>query len=106
MIQDEWNEQFNRPEYNNWHKFDRHRGYSNPRKALADHVDAEDKTDGVTIRDSIGREQNPILINESGLYSLILRSQFPKAKQFKRWVTSEVFPVIRRHGVYAIDEIL
>ena len=81
-------------------------GYSNPRKALADHVDAEDKTDGVTIRDSIGREQNPILINESGLYSLILRSQLPKAKQFKRWVTSEVLPAIRRHGVYAIDEIL
>lgn len=54
-------------------------GYSNPRKALADHVDAEDKTDGVTIRDSIGREQNPILINESGLYSLILRSQLPTA---------------------------
>lgn len=81
-------------------------GYSNPRKALADHVDAEDKTDGVTMRDSIGREQNPILINESGLYSLILRSQLPKAKQFKRWVTSEVLPAIRRHGVYAIDEIL
>lgn len=81
-------------------------GYSNPRKALADHVDAEDKADGVTIRDSIGREQNPILINESGIYSLILRSQLPKAKQFKRWVTSEVLPAIRRHGVYAIDEIL
>lgn len=81
-------------------------GYSNPRKALADHVDAEDKTDGVTMRDSIGREQNPILINESGLYSLILRSQLPKAKQFKRWVTSEVLPAIRRHGMYAIDEML
>ncbi len=53
-------------------------GYSNHRKALADHVDTEDKTDGVTIRDSIGREQNPILINESGLYSLILRSQLPR----------------------------
>lgn len=81
-------------------------GYSNPRKALADHVDAEDKTDGVTIRDSIGREQNPILINESGLYSLILRSQLPKARKFKRWVTSEVLPAIRRHGMYAIDEML
>lgn len=81
-------------------------GYSNPRKALADHVDAEDKTDGVTMRDSIGREQNPILINESGLYSLILRSQLPKARKFKRWVTSEILPAIRRHGMYAIDEML
>lgn len=77
-------------------------GYSNPRKAIADHVDAEDqrKSDGVTIRDSIGRDQNPTLINESGLYSLILSSKMPKAKAFKRWVTSEVLPAIRRDGVY------
>jgi prophage antirepressor len=81
-------------------------GYSNPRKALADHVDAEDKIDGVTIRDSIGREQMPILINESGLYSLILRSQLPKANQFKRWVTSEVLPAIRKHGMFAVEEIM
>ena len=81
-------------------------GYSNHRKALADHVDMEDKTDGVTIRDSIGREQNPILINESGLYSLILRSQLPKACQFKRWVTSQVLPSIRKHGMYATDELI
>ena len=74
-------------------------GYSNPRKALFDHVNAEDKMDGVTIRDSIGREQKPILINESGLYSLILRSQLPKAQKFKRWVTAEVLPSIRRHGM-------
>ena len=47
-------------------------GYSNPRKALADHVDEDDKTDGVTIRDPIGREQHPTVINESGLYSLAL----------------------------------
>ena len=81
-------------------------GYSNPRKALFDHVNAEDKMDGVTIRDSIGREQKPILINESGLYSLILRSQLPKAQKFKRWVTAEVLPSIRRHGMYATDELL
>ena len=81
-------------------------GYSNTRKALADHVDEEDKIDGVTIRDSIGREQNPICINESGLYSLILSSKLPTAKKFKRWVTSEVLPSIRKHGVYAIDEVL
>lgn len=81
-------------------------GYSNSRKAIGDHVDEEDKTDGVTIRDSIGREQNPVLINESGLYSLILSSRLPSAKRFKRWVTSEVLPVIRKHGVYALDELL
>lgn len=81
-------------------------GYSNPRKAIIDHVDEEDKTDGVTIRDSIGREQTPVLINESGLYSLILSSKLPNAKKFKRWVTSEVLPAIRRHGIYAIDEVL
>lgn len=81
-------------------------GYSNPRKAIIDHVDEEDKTDGVTIRDSIGREQTPVLINESGLYSLILSSKLPNAKKFKRWVTSEVLPAIRRYGIYAIDEVL
>nr|UVN09007.1 MAG: antirepressor protein KilAC domain protein [Bacteriophage sp.]UVN09271.1 MAG: antirepressor protein KilAC domain protein [Bacteriophage sp.] len=75
-------------------------GYTNPRKALIDHVDDEDKTDGVTIRDSIGREQNPIVINESGLYSLILGSKLPTAKRFKRWVTHEVLPTIRKTGGY------
>lgn len=75
-------------------------GYSNPRKAIGDHVDAEDKTDGVTIRDSMGREQAPTVINESGLYSLILSSKLPKAKEFKRWVTSEVLPTIRKTGGY------
>lgn len=81
-------------------------GYSNPRDAISKHVDEEDKYDGVAIRDSIGREQFPVLINESGLYSLILRSQMPKARQFKRWVTSEVLPAIRKHGMYATDELI
>lgn len=85
-------------------------GYSNTRKALIDHVDSDDKTDGVPIRDSIGREQRPTLINESGLYSLILSSKLPSAKRFKRWATSEVLPAIRKHGAYAtaptIDKIL
>lgn len=75
-------------------------GYSNPRKAIIDHVDEEDKTDGVTIRDSIGREQNPVCINESGLYSLILSSKMPNAKKFKRWVTSEILPTLRKTGSY------
>lgn len=75
-------------------------GYSNPRKAVIDHVDEEDKMDGVTIRDSIGRKQIPVLINESGLYSLILSSKQPNAKKFKKWVTSEVLPSIRKNGGY------
>lgn len=79
-------------------------GYSNTRKALQDHVDLEDKKDGVTIRDSIGRSQRPTIINESGLYSLILSSKMPNAKRFKRWVTSEVLPAIRKHGAYMTDE--
>ena len=77
-------------------------GYTNPRKALDDHVDPEDKMqgDGVTIRDSIGREQHPTIINESGLYSLVLSSKLPTARKFRRWVTSEVLPSIRRTGGY------
>ena len=81
-------------------------GYSNSRKAVADHVDDDDKKDGVTIRDSIGREQKPILINESGLYSLILSSKLPTAKKFKHWVTSEVLPTIYRYGMYATEKLL
>ena len=83
-------------------------GYSNPRKALADHVDDEDKLqdDGVTIRDPIGRDQHPIVINESGLYSLVLSSKLPGAKRFKRWITSEVIPSIRKHGAYLTPETL
>ena len=79
-------------------------GYSNTRKVLTDHVDDEDKLDGVTIRDSIGRDQCPVFINESGLYSLILSSKLPTAKQFKRWVTAEVLPAIRKHGAYLTPE--
>ena len=78
-------------------------GYVNPRKALSDHVGDEDKTDGVTIRDSIGREQKPILINESGLYALIFGSKLKSARRFKRWVTSEVLPAIRKNGSYGSD---
>lgn len=80
-------------------------GYSNTRKALADHVDEEDKMDGVTIRDSIGREQNPVCINESGLYSLILSSKMPNAKKFKHWVTSEVLPAIHKTGSYQMQNL-
>lgn len=77
-------------------------GYSNTRKAIIDHVDAEDKTkdDGVTIRDAIGRCQIPVIINESGLYSLVLSSKLPAARAFKRWITHEVIPAIRKTGKY------
>lgn len=75
-------------------------GYSNHRDALAKHVDEEDRMDGVAIRDSIGRKQTPVLINESGLYALILSSKLPSAKRFKHWVTSEVLPALRKAGKY------
>ena len=75
-------------------------GYTNSRKAIRDHVDDEDKTDEVTIRDAIGRKQRPVMINESGLYSLVIESKMKKAKAFRRWVTSEVLPTIRKHGSY------
>ena len=74
-------------------------GYSNYRDAIRKHVDNEDK-DGVAIRDAIGRDQKMVVINESGLYALILSSKLPQAKAFKRWVTSEVLPQIRRTGGY------
>ena len=79
-------------------------GYSNSRKALIDHVDEEDK--GVTKCDTLGGKQDLIIINESGLYSLILSSKMPNAKKFKRWVTSEVLPAIRKHGLYVTDDLI
>lgn len=79
-------------------------GYSNTRDALAKHVDNEDKAD-VAIHD--GRQnRSMVVINESGLYSLILSSKLPKAKEFKRWVTSDVLPTIRKHGAYATTETI
>ena len=74
-------------------------GYSNTRDALANHVDDEDKNT-VAIRDGIQGNPNLTIINESGLYSLILSSKLPAAKKFKRWVTSEVLPAIRKTGSY------
>lgn len=75
-------------------------GYANTRKALADHVDDEDK--GVTKCDTPGGVQDVTTINESGLYSLVLSSKLPSAKRFKRWVTSEVLPALRRQGGYML----
>ena len=79
-------------------------GYSNTRDALAKHVDIEDKNT-VAIHDGITRgNPNQTVINESGLYSLILGSKLPQAKEFKHWVTSEVLPTIRKHGAYMTDQ--
>ena len=75
-------------------------GYSDPQKAIKMHVDSEDKlTRQIVVS---GQKRNVIFIDESGLYSLILSSKLPQAKQFKRWVTSEVLPAIRRTGAYAV----
>lgn len=80
-------------------------GYSNPRDALARHVDDEDKNT-VVIHDGTSGNPNLSIINESGLYSLALSSKLPAAKEFKRWVTSEVLPSIRKHGAYITKEKL
>lgn len=79
-------------------------GYSNSRKAIADHVDEEDKNT-VTIRDGKGNP-NQTVINESGLYSLILSSKLPTAKKFKHWITAEVIPSIRKHGAYMTEQTI
>lgn len=79
-------------------------GYSNSRDALSKHVDTEDKLTSQIA--TAGQMRNQTIINESGLYSLILSSKLPQAKEFKRWVTSEVLPAIRKHGMYATDDLL
>lgn len=81
-------------------------GYANPRDAVAKHIDKEDRKDGVAIRDSIGRTQKVVVINESGLYSLIMSSKLDYSHKFKRWVTSEVLPSIRKHGAYMTPDTL
>lgn len=79
-------------------------GYAKPQNALANHVDEEDKTLAlIQGRCSTGK-QNTLLINESGVFSLILSSQLPNAKRFKHWVTSEILPAIRKTGGYMIQD--
>lgn len=75
-------------------------GYSNSRKALLDHVDEEDKLTSRIV--TAGQNRNQTIINESGLYSLIFSSKLESAKRFKRWVTSEVLPTLRKTGTYQI----
>ncbi|EII2712286.1 phage antirepressor [Staphylococcus pseudintermedius] len=80
-------------------------GYSKARNAIAKHVDFEDKKDA-PIQGPLGGTQKMTIINESGLYSLIFSSKLDSAKRFKRWVTSEVLPAIRKHGIYATDSVI
>lgn len=77
-------------------------GYSNTRDAISKHVDEEDK--GVAKCDTPSGAQQMTIINESGMYSLILSSKLPDAKKFKRWVTSEVLPTIRKTGSYNLPD--
>lgn len=79
--------------------------YKNTRKAVLDHVDTEDRG-SVTFRDGTDGNPNKVVINESGMYSLILSSKKPEAKAFKHWVTSDVLPTLRKHGFYASDDVL
>ena len=92
-------------------------GYAKPENAVATHVDAEDKTTTLIQGTGSNYKSKVVIINESGLYSLILSSKLPQAKAFKRWVTSEVLPQIRKTGGYiptkdsdgrqlSVDEIL
>lgn len=83
-------------------------GYSNASKAVMNHVDLEDKKFEMIAHSQNGNasETKTAIINESGLYSLILKSKLPTAKKFKRWVTSEVLPTIRKHGMYATENTI
>ena len=80
-------------------------GYSDTNKAIAMHVDDEDKILNDKSSPSFG-QRGATLINESGLYSLVLSSKLPKAKEFKHWVTSEILPTIRKHGAYMTEQTL
>ena len=79
-------------------------GYSNPRDAILKHVLESEK--GVANCDTLGGTQEMVVINESGMYSLVFGSKLEKAKKFRMWVTSEVLPSIRKHGIYITEELL
>lgn len=79
-------------------------GYKKPENAVANHVDEEDKTTTLIQGTGSNYKSKTVIVNESGLYSLILSSKLPTAKKFKHWVTSEVLPAIRKHGGYLTDE--
>lgn len=82
-------------------------GYSNASKAVSTHVDEEDRRKEMMAHSQNGNVvTETTIVNESGLYSLVLSSKLPNAKKFKRWVTSEVLPAIRKHGMYAVDKLV
>ncbi|HEC4201755.1 TPA: Bro-N domain-containing protein, partial [Staphylococcus aureus] len=83
-------------------------GYSNTRDALSKHVDEDDKEILTSRNTTLENLPNRGLtaVNESGLYSLIFSSKLESAKRFKRWVTSDVLPAIRKHGIYATDSVI
>lgn len=81
-------------------------GYAKPENAIGTHVDSEDKTTTLIQGTGSNYKSKAVIINESGLYSLVLSSKLPTARKFRHWVTSEVLPSIRRHGLYAADELL
>lgn len=85
-------------------------GYSNPSNAVVNHVDSEDKTTYLNQVSGSNYKTKTTVINESGLYSLVLSSKLPTAKEFKRWITKDVIPSIRKYGMYAtmdtIDKML
>ena len=81
-------------------------GYAKPENALSTHVDREDKTTTLIQGNGSNYKSKTTIINESGLYSLVLSSKLESARKFKRWVTSEVLPSIRRHGAYMTDSLL
>ena len=83
-------------------------GYARPQKAVQDHVEKEDKREDIVnlsqASQNGARPQLTLLVNESGVYTLIFNSRLPQAKKFKRWVTKEVLPSIRKHGAYLTDQ--
>ncbi|MGX0298301.1 anti-repressor protein [Staphylococcus hominis] len=81
-------------------------GYLKPANAIANHVDDEDKTTTLIQGTGSNYKSKAVIINESGLYNLIFSSKLESAKRFKRWVTSEVLPAIRKHGLYATDNVI
>lgn len=81
-------------------------GYAKPENAIANHVDEEDKTSTLIQGSGSNYKSKAIIINESGLYSLVLSSKLPSAKEFKRWITHEVIPAIRKHGAYMTEDTL
>ena len=79
-------------------------GYQNGSRDINRHVDEEDRRKAMLFDGT--QDKEAIIINESGLYSLILSSKMPNARRFKRWVTSEILPAIRKYGMYATDELI